>query len=134
MPFFEEGIIKARASHLSVEDEERSRAGAPRIIRRLNQEGDPVGKQRVAQIMREQDWRAKVAKKFKATTNSNHQLPVAPNLLSSMSKRRDCYDNASMESWNHSFKVEAIHREKFVSRAEVKRQIFEYIEIYYNRK
>lgn len=26
-----------------------------------------------------------------------------------MSKRGDCYDNASMESWNHSFKVEAIH-------------------------
>lgn len=31
--------------------------------------------------MREQGWRAKAAKKFKATTNSNHQLPVAPNLL-----------------------------------------------------
>lgn len=33
-------------------DEERSRAGAPRITRRLNQEGEPVGKQRVARIMR----------------------------------------------------------------------------------
>lgn len=31
--------------------------------------------------MREQGWKAKAAKKFKATTNSNHQLPVAPNLL-----------------------------------------------------
>lgn len=31
--------------------------------------------------MHEQGWRAKAAKKFKATTNSNHQLPVAPNLL-----------------------------------------------------
>jgi len=26
-------------------------------------------------------WRAKAAKKYKATTNSNHSLPVAPNLL-----------------------------------------------------
>ena len=31
--------------------------------------------------MRENGWRAKAAKKFKATTNSNHQLPVAANLL-----------------------------------------------------
>ena len=51
-----------------------------------------------------------------------------------MSKRGDCYDNAAMESWNHSFKVEAIHGEKFLSRAIAKSHIFEYIEIYYNRK
>lgn len=44
-------------------------------------EGEPVGKHRVARIMRENGWRAKAAKKFKATTNSKHQLPVAPNLL-----------------------------------------------------
>ena len=62
-------------------DEERSRAGAPRITKRLNNEGERVGKQRVARIMREQGWRAKASRKFKATTNSNHQLPVAPNLL-----------------------------------------------------
>ena len=30
-------------------------------------------------------------------------------LICSMSKKGDCYDNAAMESWNHSFKVEAIH-------------------------
>ncbi len=39
-----------------------------------------------------------------------------------------------MESWNHTFKVEAIHGEKFVTRAEAKNHIFEYIEIYYNSK
>lgn len=55
-------------------------------------------------------------------------------LVCSMSKRGDCYDNAAMESWNHSFKVEAIHGEKFLSRATAKNHIFEYIEIYYNRK
>ena len=51
-----------------------------------------------------------------------------------MSKRGDCYDNAAMESWNHSFKVEAIHGEKFKTRDEAKKQVFEYIEMYYNRK
>ena len=51
-----------------------------------------------------------------------------------MSKRGDCYDNAAMESWNHSFKVEAIHGEKFLTRGMAKKLVFEYIEIYYNRK
>lgn len=62
-------------------DEERSRAGAPRITKRLHNDGNRVGKQRVARIMREHGWRAKASRKFKATTNSNHQLPVSPNLL-----------------------------------------------------
>ena len=37
-------------------------------------------------------------------------------LISSMSKKGDCYDNAAMESWNHNFKVEAIHGERFLTR------------------
>lgn len=210
-------------------DKEHGRAGAKRIAKRLNQLGIQAGRHRVARIMRANSWRAKAAKKFKATTNSNHKLPVAPNLLqqnfsatrpnekwvsdityiwteegwlylavvmdlysrmvvgwsmsermtsklvmnalqmaiwrrgrpqgviihsdrgsqycshdyqrllaengfiSSMSKRGDCYDNASMESWNHSFKVEAIHGEKFMTRAAAKNHVFEYIDIYYNR-
>jgi putative transposase len=52
----------------------------------------------------------------------------------SMSKKGDCYDNAAMESWNHSFKVEAVHGERFKARSEAKYQVFEYIEGYYNRK
>ena len=39
-----------------------------------------------------------------------------------------------MESWNHSFKVEAIHGERFLIRSEAKEQVFDYIEVYYNRK
>lgn len=211
-------------------DDEKSRAGAPRIARRLKAEGELVSRHRVARIMRLNGWRARAAKKFKATTNSNHRLPVAPNLLNqyfsarkpnekwvsdityvwtdegwlylavvmdlysrmvvgwaisermtsklvidalqmalwrrkpprglivhsdrgsqycshtyqalfvthglvcSMSKRGDCFDNAAMESWNHSFKVEAIHGEKLTTRALTKNVVFEYIEIYYNRK
>ncbi|QFY43936.1 IS3 family transposase [Candidatus Methylospira mobilis] len=51
-----------------------------------------------------------------------------------MSKKGDCYDNAAMESWNHSFKVEAIHGERFPARDDAKQHVFEYIEAYYNRK
>ena len=62
-------------------DEEHSRAGAKRIAKRLKVEGIDVGRHRVARIMRLHGWRAKAARKYKTTTNSNHNLPVAPNLL-----------------------------------------------------
>lgn len=208
----------------------KGRIGAPRMVKHLHEEGQVVGKQRVAKLMRLEGLRGKAKRKFKATTNSNHNLPVAPNLLQqdfnagapnqkwvsdityiatdegwlylavvldlysrlvvgwamssrmtaelvcdaltmavwqrkppkgviahsdrgsqycakayqelltrhgmrcSMSKRGDCYDNAAMESWNHSLKVEAIHGERFTTRQEAKAQVFDYIEVYYNRK
>jgi transposase InsO family protein len=211
-------------------DKQKSRAGAIRITKRLQADGEIIGRHRVARIMRKNDLRARAAKKYKATTNSNHSMPVAPNLLEqyfeathpnekwvsdityiatdegwlylavvldlysrkvigwcmsermtkqlvcdalmmalwnrkmprnvilhsdrgsqycsyryqniikkhglvcSMSKRGDCYDNAAMESWNHSFKVESIHGERFSTRKQAKSHIFEYIEIYYNRE
>jgi putative transposase len=211
-------------------DSEKQRPGSPRITRKLRKAGQKVGKNRVASIMRKKGWRAKGARKFKATTNSNHSLPVAPNLLDqdfeasqpnqkwvsdltyiwteegwlylavvldlysrmvvgwamsermtaqlvcdaletaiwrrkrpkdvivhsdrgsqycsqeyqallaknklicSMSKRGDCYDNAAMESWNGSLKVEAIHGERFKTREEAKQHVFDYIDVYYNRQ
>lgn len=208
----------------------KGRAGAPRLKKYLQAEGIDVSKKRVARLMRVCYLRAKAAKKYKATTNSKHRLPVAPNLLDqnfsatrrdekwvsdityiwteegwlylatvmdcysrflvgwsmsdrmttpltcdaldmalkrrqrpqgvivhsdrgvqycakeyqailrenhlvcSMSRKGNCYDNAAMESWNHSFKVECIHGERFNTREIAKKQIFEYIEFYYNRK
>ena len=60
--------------------EHQGRAGAPRITKELRDEGQTVGKHRVARVMRFKCLRA-AAKKYKATTNSNHNLPVAPNRL-----------------------------------------------------
>lgn len=209
---------------------EKCRAGAPRIMRALRKHGVNAGKQRVANSLRNQGLVAKAGRKFKATTNSNHNLPVAPNLLEqnfnadapnqkwvsdityietregwlylavvldlysrlvvgwsmsermnkalvidalkmalwrrkmprgvivhsdrgsqycshsyqrllkkhglvcSMSKKGDCYDNAAMESWNHSLKVESIHGQRFETRVEAMAEVFEYINIYYNRQ
>jgi putative transposase len=56
---------------------EKGRAGAPRLMRRLKQ----AGRHQIAQSLRRQGLRAKGACKYKATTNSKHSLPVAPNLL-----------------------------------------------------
>ena len=39
-----------------------------------------------------------------------------------------------MESWNHSLKVEAIHGKRLSTRQEAKKQVLQYIEIYYKRK
>lgn len=221
--------VRLAADIQRVFEDEKGHAGAPRITQRLKAEGQRVGRERVAKIMRRHGWRAKGARKYKATTNSRHNLPVAPNrleqnfeatrrdekwvsdityvwteegwlylavvldlyarrvvgwalaermstalvcdaltmalwrrqrprgvivhsdrgsqycahdyqrllrdneLICSMSKKGDCYDNAAMESWNHSFKVEAIHGERFFTRAQAKAHVFEYIEVYYNR-
>lgn len=54
--------------------------------------------------------------------------------MCSVSKKGDCYDNAAMESWKHSFKVESVHGERFATRDEAKQYAFAYIEVYYNRK
>ena len=59
----------------------RGRYGAPRIQRRLAEDGVRVSRKRVARLMREAGLRAKGARKYKATTDSKHSLPVAPNLL-----------------------------------------------------
>ena len=55
--------------------------GSPKIHRDLTDAGVRCGKNRVARIMREAGIRSRTKKKFKATTNSRHNLPVAPNLL-----------------------------------------------------
>lgn len=62
------------------------------------------------------------------------QLLSTHGLICSMSKKGDCYDNAAMESWNHTLKVEAVHGERFVTRAQAKAHVFEYINVYYNRQ
>ena len=55
-------------------------------------------------------------------------------LRRSMGRRANCYDNAAMESFFHSLKVELIHRERYATRQAAKAANFEYIEVYYNRK
>ena len=70
-----------QAELVRLKRDEKCRVGAARITKRLKTEGNAIGRHRVARIMRSQGWRAKAAKKYKATTNSNHKLPVAPNLL-----------------------------------------------------
>lgn len=52
----------------------------------------------------------------------------------SMSRKGDCYDNAPMESFFGSLKTELVHQTRFRTRREAKAALFEYIEIFYNRR
>ena len=51
-----------------------------------------------------------------------------------MSRKGNCWDNAVMESFYRTLKVELIYLKKYKTRMEAKRDIFEYIEIFYNRE
>ena len=51
-----------------------------------------------------------------------------------MSRKGDCWDNAVAESFFGIIKSEFIHRERFKEPQDTLRAVFEYIEIYYNRK
>ncbi len=54
-------------------------------------------------------------------------------LLCSMSGKGNCYDNACAESFFHTLKVESVHCERFATRKDMRRAVFEYIEVDYNR-
>jgi len=53
--------------------------------------------------------------------------------IQSMSGRGNCYDNAVVESFFHTLKTELVYFETYYTREEARNNIFEYIEIYYNK-
>jgi transposase InsO family protein len=55
-------------------------------------------------------------------------------LVASMSRRGNCYDNATMESFWATLKLELVYRCCFDTRAQAQTQIFDYIEAFYNRQ
>lgn len=69
--------------------------GSPRMVRELRGRGFPASKERVERLMRENGIRARHKRRFKATTDSKHALPVAPNLLA-----RDFTPEAPNQAWS----------------------------------
>ena len=203
--------------------------GSPRMVEELRSRGFSAGKERVERLMRENGIRARHKRRYKATTDSRHGLPVAENLLernftpaapnqvwssditylwtdegwlylaivldlfnreivgwsikprmtadivtdaltmawfrrrpgagvlfhsdrgsqyasqamsarlaeygmtASMSRKGDCWDNAPTESFFNSLKNERVHGTTYATRADAQADLFEYIEVFYNR-
>jgi putative transposase len=79
---------------ISVFNTNSGRYGCPRITNELHDQGEKCGKNRVFRRMRHLKLRAKGKKKFKVTTDSKHNMPVAPNLLN-----RDFSATAINQKW-----------------------------------
>jgi putative transposase len=203
--------------------------GSPRMVRELRARGFPASKPRVERLMRENGIRARHKRRYKATTDSKHNLPVAANLLDrnfspagpnqawsadltyiwtdegwlylaivmdlfnreivgwsikprmtvdivtdaltmawfrrrpgpglihhsdrgsqyashafqdkladygmtcSMSRKGNCWDNAPTESFFNSLKNERVHGTRYATRAKAVADLFDYIEVFYNR-
>ena len=62
------------------------------------------------------------------------QLLTRHGLIASMSRKGNCYDNAFVESFWSSLKYETVYHRRFATRAEAKTALFDYIEVFYNRR
>jgi transposase InsO family protein len=207
----------------------KKRYGSPRITWELKRQGEKCGRNRVSRIMRKEGLVAKQKRRFRKTTDSNHNLPTAPNILAgtfecavintiwvsdityiwtlegwlylcaildlcskqvvgwamsdhidgelvlsafyracekrkpppgvifhsdkgiqyafesfrealkrremiqSMSRRGNPYDNAVSESFFNTLKTEEVYQRTYFTKQQARTCIFEYIEIYYNR-
>lgn len=219
-------LVEIKAVHAR----SKQRYGSPRIYRALRAADVRCSENRVARLMRLHEIRAKQAYRFKATTDSDHQLPVVENILDrqfaidipdarwaadityiwtregwlylavvmdlfsrrivgwsmqqtltrrlvvdalrmalegrrpaiglihhsdrgsqyasreyralleaagctcSMSRRGNCWDNAPVESFFSTLKRELVHGRLFQTRAEARLELFEFIEVWYNRE
>jgi transposase InsO family protein len=204
--------------------------GSPRITRDLREAGQPASENRVARLMRANAIRAKTVRKWRATTDSAHRLPVAANALDrqftvtapnrvwagditylwtdegwlylavvldlysrqvvgwamgprlaadlatqaltmalwrrkpatgllhhsdrgvqyaatdyrrllgehgiacSMSRKGNCWDNAVVESFFRTLKVERVYHRRYRTREEARQDVFQWIEVFYNRQ
>ncbi len=66
-------------------------------------------------------------------SDSHRRLIKDYRMIQSMSRRADCWDNAAMESFFKTLKVERIHRLRYATRALAKLDIVDWIEGFYNR-
>ncbi|WP_221274594.1 IS3 family transposase [Thaumasiovibrio subtropicus] len=66
-------------------------------------------------------------------SKSYREIIHSHNLKQSMSRKGNCWDNACVESFFHSLKVEAIHYEPIMTKEMMRQTVFEYIEVDYNQ-
>src|SRR5690606_23167308 len=78
----------------TIHQELKGAYGSPRMLREIRERGFPASKARVERLMRANGIRARHKRRYKATTDSKHALPVAPNLLA-----RNFTPSAPNQAW-----------------------------------
>jgi putative transposase len=68
------------------------------------------------------------------TSIAYQRLLVQHGLVSSMSRKGNCYDNAVVESFFSTLKNELVHEQRFPAHEEAQAAVFEFIEVFYNRQ
>ena len=68
------------------------------------------------------------------TSYEYQQFLKSHNIVSSMSAVGSCYDNAAAESFFGLLKRERVNRRKYVTRAQARADVFDYIERFYNQR
>jgi putative transposase len=68
------------------------------------------------------------------TCDDYMHLLQSQDIQPSMSRKGNCWDNAAMESFWATIKTELVYREHYATHAQARASIFEYIEVFYNRK
>ncbi len=58
----------------------------------------------------------------------------AAGLVGSMSRKANCYDNAAMEAFWSTLKLELVYRHEFADASQLRQAFFDYIEVFYNRQ
>jgi putative transposase len=81
---------KVRAAHAA----SKGRYGSPRVHAELRAAGEKVGRKRIARLMKQAHLEGRKRRRFRKTTDSNHRLPIAPNLL-----ERDFTATAPNQAW-----------------------------------
>jgi transposase InsO family protein len=66
--------------------------------------------------------------------DSHRKLLKQHGIQQSMSRKANCWDNAVSESFFHTLKTECVNHEKYATRDDATKSIFEYIEVFYNRQ
>ena len=70
-------VVEIKAAHKAG----RGNYGSPRVHRELRAKGRRVSRKRVERLMRQEGIVARKKRRFRRTTDSNHALPIAPNVL-----------------------------------------------------
>jgi putative transposase len=68
------------------------------------------------------------------TSEDFQRLLIDQGITCSMSRKGECWDNAAMESFFSSLKMERVHRHRYKTRDEARADVFDYIERFYNPK